>query len=216
MTYRLSYFTCMVFQQHINISPCHLSVPVPHKSERIKLTYPESFVDASSNGHLLDPAHSKNIDFLRLIAQKSRLLERIPPYPSSSSQYSSITNPLLHVVQAIFMPWFLDPFLGPRGNLPIPQVARRWHYSQHAVYQSPTVIPLFFNPQMDRVNFEYVLHIGNFFKYHLTEANAFTLHGLYTALDVDMRPQLWTEQLTQGGTPLARRWKGTFCKTLGS
>lgn len=187
-----------------------------HESERIKLTYLESFVDASSDDHLLHTVHSKNIDFLRLIAQKSRLLESIPPYSRSSSQYSSITNPLLHVVQAIFMPWSLDPFLDSLQNLPIPHVARRWHCSQHAVYQSPTVVSLFLNPQMDRLNFEYVLHIGNFFKHHLTEADALTLHGLYTALDADKRPRVWTEQLTQGVTPLARHWKGTYCKTLGS
>ena len=166
---------------------------------------PESFSDISSDDHLLSNIKSKNVGWLHRIALGSRLLENLLP---RAGQWPDIDNPNLLAVQVLLLSWFLDPFLNPQN----PLVARKWECSQHVVYQSPAVESLFYGAQMESLNLQYVLHIGKFFKRHLTDPRAATLYGPYCDLDADMRPQAWTEQLVQGVKPLAGHWKGIHCK----
>ncbi|KAL9121081.1 MAG: hypothetical protein Q9187_002367, partial [Circinaria calcarea] len=171
--------------------------------EMIKNLIVDSYSGVSSDSQL-GVMTSKNIQCLRFIAQKSRILENVLCH---SMQSQGTSNPLLHAVQVIFLPWFLDPSLNSR----VPHVARMMEYSQHAVYQSQADVALFFNPQMDRLNLEYVLHIGNFFKHHLTEIGALSdVHGAYARLQAAMRPQAWREKLAEGVTTLTAHWIGAY------
>ena len=86
--------------------------------------------------------------------------------------------------------------------------------SQSQVFGHPDKFPLFLNGEMDKVNVKYLLHIVNFFKYHMTKQEEASLYPYYSELTNELRPKAWTEPLHQGVKELGSHWKGTYGKSV--
>ena len=66
-----------------------------------------------------------------------------------------------------------------------------------------------------KINTIFLLHIVNFFKYHLTNETEDTLFRAYSQLGNSQKPRAWDGPLQQGrGIPgvkkLGRHWKGSY------
>lgn len=143
--------------------------------------------------------HSNNLGVLHRLVKSSNLLDDVLRFAPRQSHY----NPLLMVIQLLFTHWSLD------HSLECPTYS--FGHSQQAVYGRPKDFPLFLNKHL-RINIEYLLHIANFFKYHMTRSEEHTLFEDFSALEDDHKPAAWTEKLRGGVTQLGRHWLGSYCK----
>ena len=79
--------------------------------------------------------------------------------------------------------------------------------SQYAVYQPPTMIPLF---TLDGgVNLEWFLDCVNFFREHMTNGQIGTMFDKFNVLEVTEKPSAWRGPIIQDVQPLSKNWKGT-------
>lgn len=111
-------------------------------------------------------------------------------------------EPLLQVIQLMCTHWSLD--------LSLDYQTFDFDMSQRMVYQHPDHCPMFLDQNMCSVNINYLLHIMNFFKYHCTRSDEWTLRGIFEALEAHQRPQAWTTQLSQGPSILGSEWLGSY------
>jgi hypothetical protein len=81
--------------------------------------------------------------------------------------------------------------------------------SQHAVYLSAVVAPLF-SRDHTKLNLRWMLHSMDFFRHHMMNEDAQTLFDKIEELDAAQKPSAWREQLTNGAQSLSRYWKGTY------
>ena len=115
-------------------------------------------------------------------------------------------DPFLETIQLVLTHWSLDLSLScPTFNFPS---------SQKQVYGHPDDFPLFLDAQMKRVNVEWLLHVVNFFKYHMVGKEEMSLYPSYVQLADEDLPKVWTEPLRQGVRRLGSHWKGTYCESI--
>jgi hypothetical protein len=57
---------------------------------------------------------------------------------------------------------------------------------------------------------EWLLHISNFFKYHMTRKEEYSLFEEYDSLDLSQRPKMWTGRLGHQAPGLGKNWKGSY------
>ncbi|KAH0544084.1 hypothetical protein FGG08_001702 [Glutinoglossum americanum] len=112
-------------------------------------------------------------------------------------------DPLLAITQLLLTPWCLEL------NLNFPT----WSFpnSQQAAYLDSKVPEgqIFQGRNNQRVNAEWLLHISNFFKYHMTREEEYSLFEEFDSLDPSEKPKMWTGRL--GDVPgLAKCWKGSY------
>ncbi|MCJ1427607.1 hypothetical protein MMC29_005510 [Sticta canariensis] len=156
-------------------------------------------IDSFSNGRrgASGESVSNNITCLRYFVRRSNLLQSVFGWPSS--KYKS--NNLLQVIQLLFMHWSLEFSLDcPTYGFP---------NSQRAVYSHPNELPMFGDYKLD-VNIELLLHIANFFKYHLTSEEEATLFYPFKDLAADQKPRTWKSRIGQGLSEIGSTWKGSY------
>ena len=166
---------------------------------RVWLTYLESFINGRRDS--FDKLISNNLTCLEFFIKKSDILVNVFAWPTCEVN----THSLLQVIQLIFTPW----------SLKFPNDYPIWAFplSQKAVYSHPNRAPLFYN-QMTKVNLELLLHIANFFKWHLTSEGEVTLFNQYQELDNNERPRIWQHKLEQHTTRIGKTWLGCHGKSL--
>lgn len=84
--------------------------------------------------------------------------------------------------------------------------------SQQIVYSHPETYPLFLDKHKTRVNINFLLHITNFFKYHMTQRQEATLFVPFQDLEENAKPKAWQNKLEQGLRKLGNSWKGSYGK----
>ncbi|KAI9700178.1 MAG: hypothetical protein M1820_006846 [Bogoriella megaspora] len=111
-------------------------------------------------------------------------------------------HPLLTTIQLMLTPFILSP----------DHLSTTWSadYSQKAVYESPAKQPVITGRNKDRVNVEWLLHVINFFKGHLTREEETTLFESYSDLTRQELPRMWNEQLDNKPKKLPKSWIGTY------
>lgn len=148
--------------------------------------------------------HSKNLEQLRGFVQRSNILKSILQMDGS--------HELLQTIQLLLIPWSLEFKLG----CPV----HSFSSSQQAVYSHPETNPLFLDKYKTHVNITFLLHITNFFKYHMTHEQEATLFAPFHDLEDDEKPKLWQKYLEQGTRKLGETWKGSYgepkCRLLNS
>lgn len=82
--------------------------------------------------------------------------------------------------------------------------------SQRVVYMSTNAAPLYEGPDMTMVNMEWMLHCLNFFRHHMMNEEAMTLHKVISELSPRQKPSSWQEPLRKGSYALGKHWKGTY------
>lgn len=105
-------------------------------------------------------------------------------------------------IQLLFTHWSLDHELACQSY--------SFAYSQMAVYGHPIKFPMFLDKQMRVVNIKYLLHIANFFKYHMTRREESTLYCDVSALEDEEKPMAWKEKLKGGVRELGKHWMGSY------
>ena len=83
------------------------------------------------------------------------------------------------------------------------------------VYSHPSKVPLFVDKKWT-INTEYLLHVVNFFKYHMKTETENTLYPLLCDLDPSQRPAAWERSLSQGPgvKMLEPLWKGSYGESI--
>lgn len=118
-------------------------------------------------------------------------------------------KPEMLMAQVLIAPITLDPN--------IPQAVYSFPDSQAMVYASPAQAPLLFGRKKLEVNIPWVVHVVNFFRYHMLRPEEATLFSAFGELSDAERPHLWTEKIADvPEAVLGKVWKGTYCKTLSS
>lgn len=142
---------------------------------------------------------SKNIPFLRYMVRKTNLLQNV--CGRIARKYDVAT--LLQALQVLFAHWSLE------FSLDNPT----WGFatSQKVVYSHPNTW-LMFGDYMLSVNIELLLHISNFFKYHITSQQEGTLYYLFQELSDDQKPRTWEGPLRNGVRQIGASWKGSYGK----
>ncbi|KAL9101466.1 MAG: hypothetical protein Q9163_003281 [Psora crenata] len=142
---------------------------------------------------------SNNLESLLHFVKASNLLENIVFGVHRSDHQSRF----LQTIQLLLTHWQLD--------LSIRSRAQGFGYSQQIVYGHPAKVPMFFD-RKGTVNVEYLLHIVNFFKYHMKTETENTLYPLLCDLSICERPGAWDSQLSQvqGVKKLGSHWKGSY------
>lgn len=145
------------------------------------------------------------MDQLRHFTRRSNILQCV-------LRYGPKAHELLQVVQLLFFPWSLDMAMNyPTINFPA---------SQQTVYSHPEEIHLFGDKHKTRVNINFLLHITNFFKYHMTQPQEASLFLPFQDLEDNEKPKVWQSKLEQGIQKLGKSWKGSYgklhCKLAGA
>ena len=143
---------------------------------------------------------SKNLECITKFVYSHGILDSIVP----SQPAKTIKSRLLEAIQLCLAHWNYDL------NLASP--VADFQISQKAVYSNALEMPLFLCEYTYKINFEYILHIVNFFKLHLTQESEITLFDAFEAMDEKERPGPWTFQPRQGSYRIGKHWKGTYCK----
>lgn len=82
--------------------------------------------------------------------------------------------------------------------------------SQQVAYSHPDAHPLFLDSCKKKVNIPFLLHISNFFKYHMTREEEATLFHHFRELEDYEKPKVWQGRLEQGTRKLNKSWKGSY------
>lgn len=114
-------------------------------------------------------------------------------------------NPLMHTLQLVLSHLTLD-LAGPTHSH-----AYQWQISQQAVYATAKTQPIFCGTGNLQINMTWLLHVANFFKYHLTREEECTLYEAFKSLTKkNMTPMAWQEKLQEGCKKLGEHWKGNY------
>ena len=115
-------------------------------------------------------------------------------------------NPRLQTIQLVLTHLELQI---PSGKA---SPTRGFAYSQCAVYAHPDDFPMFSTDGIWQISTNFLLHVVNFFKHHLTQKDEHTLYELFSELKAHEKPKAWSSRLVQGQgvKKLGKHWKGTY------
>jgi hypothetical protein len=82
--------------------------------------------------------------------------------------------------------------------------------SQRVVYMATNTAPLYTGPKLTDVNMSWMLHCMQFFRNHMMNEEAASLHQAMEDLTPRQKPSAWQEPLRKGSYPLSQYWKGTY------
>ena len=112
-------------------------------------------------------------------------------------------NTLVYVVQLCLTSFNLDPeYCNFKVN--------HFDISQYQAYSGPACQPVFDGLMKQEVNVRWLLHVINFFKYHMKSDGEGLLAHDYKELENSQIPQFWVGKIQGGTQPLARHWKGAY------
>ncbi|KAI9814399.1 MAG: hypothetical protein M1827_003255 [Pycnora praestabilis] len=97
-------------------------------------------------------------------------------------------------------------------NLAFNAISYAGDLSQKAVYEDNKMEPIFLGKSQGEVNVEWLLHVVNFFKYHMTCKEICTLLPIYEDLEDKEKPKAWKKKLERGVKKLGKSWKGSYGK----
>ncbi|KAI9814490.1 MAG: hypothetical protein M1832_005896 [Thelocarpon impressellum] len=147
------------------------------------------------------------------LRQLRRLVDRSPTFIKDLAVTTETTAatrlyPLFPTVQLALTHLALDLTLGFS--------TRNFETSQRAAYQHRRFAPLLLDTEEGALNVDWLLHVVNFFRYHLTCKEEDTLYPLYRELAGGERPQGWEGKLKdpfrdgEGLGMLGTHWKGSY------
>ncbi|KAJ9647878.1 hypothetical protein H2199_001654 [Coniosporium tulheliwenetii] len=111
-------------------------------------------------------------------------------------------NSLLATVQLVCHHWCIHSRFGTE--------ILQFPTSQKMAYESMCNYPIFTGTDKQKVNVEYVLHIMNFFRYHMVREHENTLFEPMETLWPLERPHPWNRKLKDGSYKLGIHWRGTY------
>ncbi|KAI9748852.1 MAG: hypothetical protein M1835_007090 [Candelina submexicana] len=141
---------------------------------------------------------SRNVGQLHQIVLRTNLLHDV----FRNGYYKVCASELLLTLQLALTHWSFDP------KLQAPTYG--WEFSQKVVYQPTDEAPVFSGTDNLSVNMAWLLHVANFFKYHLTRRDNCSLYYPFLDLEHYERPGAWRRKI-QGGLPkVGKYWRGIY------
>ena len=142
---------------------------------------------------------SNNLKELYRFVQSSNLLDSLLIGVHKSQEESR----LMQTIQVVLTHLQLD--------LHIRSPSQGFGLSQQAIYCLPSKMPLFLDKK-GTVNMEFMLHIVNFFKYHMTCETENTLYPLLCDLMKHERPRAWEGPIKNDAVPKmpGLQWRGSY------
>lgn len=127
-------------------------------------------------------------------------------FPSNKHKSSRFVSSLVLIVQLCLLHLSLDPFI---CNARPPQFPE----SQTQVYKCYSEEPIFKGKNKSELNLPWLLHVANFFKFHLKQPGGEgMLSHMYSRLNESELPRQWRGKLRPETQELGKRWKGAFGK----
>ena len=167
---------------------------MPESWSRHSLTRPESFASTSRT-----LKYSNNLNQLCRFAKASNLLDNLV----FNVHRTNYEGRLLQTIQVVLTHLQLDLSIRTR--------MKGFANSQQLVYSHPSKAPLFVD-RKGTINIEYLLHVVNFFKYHMKSETENTLYPLLCDLPYEERPSAWQKPILSASNlelpGLA--WKGSY------
>lgn len=159
---------------------------------------------------------SKNItEHIAPFLTDSNLLKEIfaakytPRKSRNPGVLSETVNPLMRMLQVVLAPSLFDPrpFFDTAG----PQIAD-FDTSQYMAYCSAQSRPIFTGSKKTEIDFDWCLHLLNFWRCHFLRADEASLYSVYEALEDHERPQYWHSQLGNDNAAacIGKKWKGSY------
>ncbi|EKG19468.1 hypothetical protein MPH_03332 [Macrophomina phaseolina MS6] len=149
----------------------------------------------------------RNLEVLKLFIRRSGITENMfrPRPTKSKTKESETAEPqygfLLAAVQLMCAPSVLAPKYGSVYG---------FIDSQRLAYATIKAAPIFCGFNKLEVNMEWILHVLNFFKYHICKEEENTLYAPFRNLTKADTPGFWQKPLHNGPAELGVHWKGTY------
>jgi hypothetical protein len=125
-------------------------------------------------------------------------------FPSYRHKSSRFPSSLVLIIQLCLLHFSLDPFTCHVR-------APRFYDSQQHVYKCYSKEPIFMGKNNGDINLPWLLHVANFFKFHLKQPGGEgMLSHMYRDLGECERPRQWRGRLKAGTQELGKRWKGAY------
>jgi hypothetical protein len=121
---------------------------------------------------------------------------------------ASMEGTLVYAIQLCLTPISLNPRFCHKYKV------SHFDLSQYQAYDTPARQPIFCGKYKQDVNLRWLLHVVNFFKYHLTALDEGLLAYHYKDLESDQFPQPWEGRIEAGTKPLNSHWKGAYSKLI--
>ncbi|GAB7343139.1 hypothetical protein MBLNU457_1215t1 [Dothideomycetes sp. NU457] len=147
----------------------------------------------------------------------SNNMSKINRFLDASDLLPQAFNPLLHSqskkgptrAYCAFLLVFTHRILGDAVSASGHRVFQ-FEECRRMAYASTMERPMFrgFGPL--QINMGWLLHVANFWKYHLTVESECTMFGAFASLSEDCRPKAWDRQLKRGVQKLGRYWCGVY------
>jgi hypothetical protein len=109
----------------------------------------------------------------------------------------------VYMIQICLAPYYLGPSKKYRQ--------RYFDVSQYQTYSIHQ--PLFVGAYKEVINVRLLLHMLNFFQFHLKAKGEGLLASSYHSLRSDQVPRPWVGEIKTGTQPLGRHWKGVYSKS---
>ncbi|KAK5007161.1 hypothetical protein LTR28_005618 [Elasticomyces elasticus] len=153
---------------------------------------------------------SKNVHQITQFCASFNLSRSIFKPPPRRYRKDAKPDPLLLTIQLLLIHISVD--VGdhmPRG-LQNASCCYAFPTSQRFAYGSANDHPVFVGFNAQEINVEWVLHVANFFRYHLVTPAESTLYPFYELLDAMQKPKAWQRELKNGEVKLGKVWKGCY------
>jgi hypothetical protein len=121
---------------------------------------------------------------------------------------ASVEGTLVYAIQLCLTPISLNPRFCNKYKV------SHFDLSQYQAYDTPARQPIFCGRYKQDVNVRWLLHVVNFFKFHLTTNNEGLLAHHYQDLESDQFPQPWEGRIEPGTKPLKSHWRGAYSKFI--
>lgn len=125
---------------------------------------------------------------------------------STQALGTSAHDKLVYIIQLCLTPFALHPHIC-NGN------TTHFDMSQYQVYRLSKDQPIFLGPWKQEINARLLLHMVNFFKYHLkVKGGEGLLAHAYHDLPLHQIPQPWDGRVKAGTQPLRSHWRAAYSK----
>lgn len=127
-------------------------------------------------------------------------------FQTNAHKSSRSPSSLVLIIQLCLLHLSLDPTICAARPPRFPE-------SQEQVYKCYSEEPIFKGKNKSELNLPWLLHVANFFKFHLKQQGGEgLLSHMYSCLDESELPRQWQGKLKTGTQELGKRWKGAFSK----
>ncbi|OJD37688.1 uncharacterized protein BKCO1_60004 [Diplodia corticola] len=187
------------------------------KKEKETLRLVAGLLNDSYNGpstvrRVYDSGESKitchNIEVFKTFVGRSGLIEHLfRPRPTRNHKANGncdpATNKYSHALAAVQL-MCAPTILKHPGNI------YGFEDSQVWAYATIKTAPIFGGYNKTMINMEWVLHVMNFFKFHIGKSDENTLFDPFNSLAASEKPSYWQGPLHNGPANLGVHWKGTY------